>query len=70
MTQPCVERTEHVGESNFIEEVEEEIRRCRATVDHEQVLRLRCGEDAINLAAMFEIDEVCLRVKALRVEFS
>ena len=62
----ALERAQDFGQTHLVEEVDEQIGRGRAAVDHEQFARFRSREDGVDLATMFEIDEVCLGMKALQ----
>ena len=53
------------GEIDLIEEVDEQIGRGRAAVNHEEIGGLRSHEHAVDLAAVLEIDELRLWVEAL-----
>jgi len=64
--EPCVERAQHFRKSDFVEEVDEQIGRSRATVDYEQVRGFRRSEYTIDFPAMFEIDELGFRMETLQ----
>ena len=49
-----------------LEEVDEQVGRGRAAVDYKQIGRLRGGEHAIDLAAMFKVDERRFRMETLQ----
>ena len=68
--QSCAERAQDFRQTDLIEEVDEQVGRGRAAVDHEQIVRFRSREDAVDLASMFEIDELRFGWKRFSVEFS
>ena len=61
-----VERTENVRERDLVEEVDEQISRGRAAVDYKQIGSLRGREHAIDLAPVFKINELRLRMESLQ----
>src|SRR5581483_82538 len=65
-SQPCVERAQYVGKSNFIKEVDEQIRRSRPTIDYEQIKGFCSSEHAVDFAAVFEIDELGFWMESLQ----
>ncbi len=65
-SEPCVERAQDVGKSNFIKEVDEQISRCRAAIDYEQIGRFCRSEDAVDFAAVFEVDELGFWMESLQ----
>lgn len=64
--EPRVERTQHLGQADLIEEVDEQVGGGRSAVDHEQIGSFRSREHAIDFASMFEIDEFRLWVETLQ----
>lgn len=58
-------QSDDTAKVNFIEEIDEQVSRGGAAVDHEQIGSLRSREHAVDLAAMLKIDELRLRVEAL-----
>lgn len=65
-SQSRVQAAENLGQPDFIEEVDEQVGRSRAAVDHQQVACLRGREHRVDLAAILEINEVCFWVKPLQ----